>query len=234
MEKDRDIILGIKEYFRKSPKLYKILMRVFGVSVVGTSADSFFKRFYKQNHVVLNLGSGVKRISKYVLNVDIVKYEGVDIAADILNLPFEKESVDMIIFEDVLEHIDSPDLAMNEIKRVLKIGGMLYLSVPFIFQYHGSPQDYYRWTHMGVRKITEGYMEIELGVRHGPTSAMALAVISWLSILLSFGSQKIYSIFFILFTIILAPWCHIIDPVLSRFFTAKNMAGGFYFIGKKI
>ncbi|MBI3335407.1 MAG: hypothetical protein HY001_02820, partial [Candidatus Portnoybacteria bacterium] len=83
-----DLIFNLKEYFRKSPRIYSLLMRIFGVSIVGVSPKDFLKRFFKDGYKVLNLGSGTRRIGKEVLNVDIVKYEGVDVVADILNLPF--------------------------------------------------------------------------------------------------------------------------------------------------
>jgi SAM-dependent methyltransferase len=50
--------------------------------------------------------------------------------ADALSLPFEDESFDRIIASEVMEHIPEDERAMREIKRVLKPGGILGLSVP--------------------------------------------------------------------------------------------------------
>lgn len=43
---------------------------------------------------------------------------------------------------------------MNEIKRVLKLNGILILSVPFIYQAHATPYDF-RFSEYGLKKICE-------------------------------------------------------------------------------
>lgn len=45
-------------------------------------------------------------------------------------LPFENESFDAILFLDVLEHINNQKVSMNEVWRLLKPGGKLFLSLP--------------------------------------------------------------------------------------------------------
>lgn len=52
------------------------------------------------------------------------------IQADILNLPFPEASFDKIIASEVLEHVGDDVLALKELHRVLKKGGILVLSVP--------------------------------------------------------------------------------------------------------
>ena len=61
----------------------------------------------------------------------------VDVKADILDLPFEDNSFDIIFCNHVLEHIEDDNKAMQELYRVLKVGGF------GIFQ---IPQDYSRAT----------------------------------------------------------------------------------------
>ena len=52
--------------------------------------------------------------------------------ADALNLPFENEKFDTVCIFDVIEHLpkNTEDKLFNEISRVLKNGGKLYLSTP--------------------------------------------------------------------------------------------------------
>ncbi|MFC1608239.1 class I SAM-dependent methyltransferase [Candidatus Latescibacterota bacterium] len=45
-------------------------------------------------------------------------------------LPFEKNSFDIVILSDILEHLMDPLYLMNEAKRVLKENGKLIISVP--------------------------------------------------------------------------------------------------------
>ena len=51
-------------------------------------------------------------------------------AADITNLPFGDNSFDIIICSEVMEHIDEDKKALEELKRTLKPGGQLVLTVP--------------------------------------------------------------------------------------------------------
>jgi len=80
----------------------------------------------------LNLGCG-KRPLVGCINVDIVKLPGVDIQWDLNKTPwlFEDESFDGVIAEDVLEHLDDIVKAMEEIYRILKKGGNLFIRGPY-------------------------------------------------------------------------------------------------------
>ncbi len=51
-------------------------------------------------------------------------------AGDALNLPFADHSFDRIICAEVLEHLHDYESALAEIRRVLKPGGLLAISVP--------------------------------------------------------------------------------------------------------
>jgi SAM-dependent methyltransferase len=51
-------------------------------------------------------------------------------AADVNNLPFKKNSFDLVICSEVLEHIPDHETAVFEIMRVLKPGRNLVVSVP--------------------------------------------------------------------------------------------------------
>lgn len=54
----------------------------------------------------------------------------VDVKADVLDLPFENESFDVIICNHVLEHIVDDRKAMSELHRVMKSGGWGIFQVP--------------------------------------------------------------------------------------------------------
>ena len=56
-------------------------------------------------------------------------YKGVR-CIDLQNMPFADQSLDMIVTEDVLEHVVNTDQAFREINRVLRRGGSLLLTVP--------------------------------------------------------------------------------------------------------
>ena len=53
-----------------------------------------------------------------------------DVKADICNLPFQDNQYDIILCNHVLEHIPDDTKAMNELFRVLKLGGMAIFQIP--------------------------------------------------------------------------------------------------------
>ena len=52
------------------------------------------------------------------------------IKASVYNLPFADSSFDTIIASEILEHLNDDELALREIKRVLKKDGKLFITVP--------------------------------------------------------------------------------------------------------
>jgi len=80
----------------------------------------------------MHWGCGTKGKAGWI-NVDILKGPGVDVACDIFDgLPLGDESLNYIVGIHALNEIPYPDvvLALKELHRVLKIGGVLRLSVP--------------------------------------------------------------------------------------------------------
>lgn len=75
-----------------------------------------------------------------------------DILADAAYLPLADSSVDTVLMLDVLEHIRSPGRALEESLRVLRPGGKLLISIPFLYPIHDAPHDYQRLTVHGLRR----------------------------------------------------------------------------------
>jgi SAM-dependent methyltransferase len=97
-----------------------------------------------------------------------------DFDCDIQNLESIKDStVGSVICLSVLEHVVNPQMALSEIHRILKSGGLLIMSTPFFISYHGksmvfsdsadkrihyksvkssheSYSDFWRFTHEGI------------------------------------------------------------------------------------
>ncbi len=52
------------------------------------------------------------------------------VAGDIAQLPFEDESLDLVIASEVMEHVPEPGLVLMGISRVLRPGGQLVITIP--------------------------------------------------------------------------------------------------------
>jgi SAM-dependent methyltransferase len=89
---------------------------------------------------------------------------GSDILADLHDLPVEDASFDAVVCTEVLEHVAEPASVLAELSRVLRPGGRLLLTVPFVIELHEEPHDHYRYTSHGLRGLLEraGFTEIDV------------------------------------------------------------------------
>jgi hypothetical protein len=53
----------------------------------------------------------------------------------------------------VPEHCQQPFTMAENMTRLLRHGGKIYVSVPFAWRFHGYPSDYWRFTQEGVKKL---------------------------------------------------------------------------------
>ena len=91
-----------------------------------------------------------------------------DVYGDARKLPLKTESMDVVLLLEVLEHIPDTESTIHEIRRVLKDGGMLYLSVPFIYPAHDLPHDYFRFSIAGASHLLQkNGFSVELVQVHG-------------------------------------------------------------------
>ena len=61
-------------------------------------------------------------------------------------LKFKSNHYQNLIIFNVLEHLSNPTKSLKELNRILKKGGLLIGSTPFLYQVHGAPNDYLRFT----------------------------------------------------------------------------------------
>ncbi len=69
--------------------------------------------------------------------------------------PMADASFDSALCNQVLEHVFNPDQFLGEICRVLKPGGQLLLTVPFVWDEHEQPHDFARYSSFGLRVLLE-------------------------------------------------------------------------------
>lgn len=101
---------------------------------------------------VLDVGGGRRRgafqpprEARWVV-VDVEGAGAPDVVADAQQLPFRDGCFDVVKATEVMEHVPDAATALRECGRVLRPGGRLVLTVPFLERLHGDPQDYARYT----------------------------------------------------------------------------------------
>lgn len=122
----------------------------------------------------LSVGGGPLRIHPNLVNLNIDLFPNVDVVGDAYELPYADDAVDAIYCEAVLEHLEYPNEAVQEMYRVLRPGGQLFAATPFLQMFHGYPNHYQNFTLVGHERlfIRAGFCIVSAGVCTGPTFAL--------------------------------------------------------------
>jgi SAM-dependent methyltransferase len=114
---------------------------------------------------VLDVGCGQKPYAELFANTEYIGMEidteenrqnkRADQFYDGHTFPFVSNTFEGVICNQVFEHVFNPQEFMAEICRVLKPGGILLLTVPFVWDEHEQPWDYARYTSNGISHILE-------------------------------------------------------------------------------
>lgn len=103
--------------------------------------------------------------SIFIDEVEFINYEvapnypEVDIQ-DLSN--YQESTYDVVILDEILEHIENPCKAIAEVYRILRTGGYLITSSPLMIAVHRVPEDYWRFTEDGLRVLLKGFSEVKV------------------------------------------------------------------------
>lgn len=137
---------------------------------------------------VLDVGCGAKPFAPALIAA--TEHIGLEIApaphVDVVvkpgeRWPFPDAGFDSVLCTQVLEHAEDPDLTLAECARVLRPGGLLLATVPFLFNGHDLPRDYGRWTGPGLaRQLGAAFEPVETADLGGFGSTAATLTLNWL------------------------------------------------------
>jgi SAM-dependent methyltransferase len=115
--------------------------------------------------VVIDMASGRKpsywrimeleKISQRIINIDIDYSCNPTAVGDICAVPLKSKIADNVIIISSLLHVPKPLKVLEEVRRLLKPGGLLIFYVPLVNNFGPSPQDFWRFTPDSISWLLE-------------------------------------------------------------------------------
>ncbi len=184
--------------------------------------------------VGLNFGSGLMRFHKRMINLDVQNGETVDIVSDGKGIPLKDASIDLVITQEVLEHISDYRAALAELERVLRPGGKIYCQLPFQIGFHPGPYDFRRFSRDGIVDLFEGprwsIQQVGISVGHG--TALYRIAVEFVAVTMSALHQVLYKPAKGLAAILLWP-IKLFDVLTERSEEKDRIAGGYFVIATR-
>ena len=124
--------------------------------------------------------------ARLVHTLDLNSWDGYpDLLADLCQpIPVEFHGAyDAVIALAVLQHVYDPQAMVDNVWRLLKPGGRVYLYAPFVYRYHAPDdltfQDNYRFTRDGLAYLLRAFEPVELQPVRGRYAAAANLLPFW-------------------------------------------------------
>ena len=144
----------------------RVLGRLIGLTACGLSCGQHITRYEMYRRLAKHKGqgdilavSGSATLAFHLVNgphrIRETSYPGTDLCA----LPDKDGRCDMVVADQVLEHVADPAAAVAESVRVVRPGGLVVLTTCCVNPIHGRP-DYWRFTPDGLRLLVPGGAEV--------------------------------------------------------------------------
>ncbi|MFD2998841.1 class I SAM-dependent methyltransferase [Pontibacter toksunensis] len=148
-------------------------------------------------------------------------------------IPLDAETIDSAIAIEVFEHVPDLNQLLSEAKRVLKPGGVLFFTVPFLWPLHDVPYDEFRYTPFALeREFTKnGFEIVKFKSLGGWNASLAQMLGLWLkrSNIPYFGRRIGYFILYPFYQLLLRS-----DKVDDNFIESNMITGISGIVRKKI
>jgi len=145
-------------------------------------------QFPGQRLKILDIGCGHKPYAECFSGADI-DYLGADIRWADVQADFDinpttaeihapAEAFHAIVHFQALEHVPDANALLRQAHQLLKPGGYMFCTVPFVFEYHPVPGDFRRWTTDGLKlDLERAGFSVDSTVNVEPDLASLLTVL---------------------------------------------------------
>ncbi|MBP7828558.1 MAG: class I SAM-dependent methyltransferase [Kiritimatiellae bacterium] len=124
---------------------------------------------------VLDVGSGtgawrpvLEGHARDYVGLDLKPGPAVQVVASAEAMPFADDQFDLVFSNAMLEHVRDYRAAVAEMFRVVKPEGLVLLGTHGVWELHGEPHDYWRWTPHGLRETFRAFAETRVVQLGGP------------------------------------------------------------------
>ena len=117
----------------------------------------------------------------------------VDVLCEATHIPEPDGTYDTVLCTQVLEHVANPEKVMQEARRLLQAEGHFILSVPFAWELHEAPYDFYRYSKYGITEMLtrNGFEVITVKANGGKWAAILQLNINMIHS--TFKNKKLFS-----------------------------------------
>lgn len=129
-----------------------------------------------------SLLTGAPGVERYIgLDLPPTRYQRPDLVWEGTAMPIRSGSVDVALATELLEHVPDPEPLLEEVCRVLRPGGRLLLTVPFLWPLHDVPDDELRYTPFRLERVLReaGFDEVDLHATGGWDASLAQLLALW-------------------------------------------------------
>ena len=126
----------------------------------------YFSKYLKTDMTIYDIGCGSKPFAEFLkdkvyshvgVDIDDGFYDSshIDVIGSAYEVPVEDNAADALVSSQVIEHLNRPIDAIQEMARLLKPQGVLFLSFPFLYPIHAAPHDHMRYTEHYINEVLE-------------------------------------------------------------------------------
>lgn len=135
----------ILKYFSSKKKCWDIIEKYYPVYEGKKHViESMIRPYLKKDIVLVDAGCGQGKETVLNYKNEVNTSYGVDISeivkfnptihfpiiADVCNMPFSDSCVDMVVSQELIEHIERPEIFFQEVARILKSRGVFIFATP--------------------------------------------------------------------------------------------------------